>query len=43
VKVDNLRIVQYKAGHKYVSSTERYKEAEISKLRNAVLKSHPMG
>lgn len=43
LKEDNLRVVMYKAGHKYISSTERYKSNDITKLTEAILKNHPMG
>jgi integrase/recombinase XerD len=34
--------VQYLAGHKYVSSTEVYKENLIDELQDDVTKYHPL-
>lgn len=42
VKQYNLRQVQYMAGHKYVSSTERYQLNNIDDLKNEVQQHHPM-
>jgi integrase/recombinase XerD len=38
----NLRQVQYMAGHKYVSSTERYQVLNKDDLQNELQKHHPM-
>jgi len=38
----NLRQVQYMAGHKYVSSTERYRQNNIEDLQKEVSKYHPL-
>jgi integrase/recombinase XerD len=38
----DLSLVQVFAGHKYPSSTERYKQNEIETLRDAVQQYHPM-
>lgn len=38
----DLRIVQAFAGHKYPSSTERYKQTDLEELKNQVLKYHPL-
>lgn len=38
----NLRQVQYMAGHKYVSSTERYQVLSTDDLQNELQKHHPM-
>jgi integrase/recombinase XerD len=38
----NLRQVQYMAGHKYVSSTERYQVLGTDDLQNELQKHHPM-
>ncbi len=38
----NLRQVQYMAGHKHVSSTERYQLNNLDKLQNQVEKYHPL-
>ena len=42
LKTQNLRQVQYFAGHKYVSSTERYKLNNIEDLKKEVAKFHPL-
>jgi site-specific recombinase XerD len=42
LKQHNLRQVQYMAGHKYVSSTERYQLNNIDDLKNEVQQHHPM-
>ena len=39
----NLRQVQYMAGHKYVSSTERYQLNNLDKLQERINKYHPLG
>ena len=38
----NLREVQYFAGHKKISSTERYQETNIEDLQKAIKKCHPL-
>lgn len=38
----NLRQVQYFAGHKYVSSTERYQLDNLEKLQDKLEKYHPL-
>jgi integrase/recombinase XerD len=38
----NLRQVQYMAGHKYVSSTERYQLNNLDKLQSKLEKLHPL-
>ncbi len=43
LKNHNLRQVQYMAGHKYVSSTERYQQNNIEDLQKEVNKYHPLG
>ena len=43
LKTQNLREVQYFAGHKRVSSTERYKLGNIEDLKKEVNKYHPLG
>ena len=40
---NDLRFVQVFAGHKYVGSTERYKQGGIEELKRQVLKYHPLG
>ncbi len=42
LKQYNLRQVQYMAGHKYVSSTERYQLNNIDDLQTALQEHHPM-
>lgn len=42
LKNHNLRLVQYMAGHKYVSSTERYKLNNLDSLQSNVEKYHPL-
>lgn len=39
---NHLRQVQYMAGHKYVSSTERYQLSNLEDLQNALKEHHPM-
>jgi integrase/recombinase XerD len=43
LKVHNLRQVQYMAGHRYVSSTERYQLNNLEGLKDQVEKYHPLG
>ena len=38
----DLRIVQAFAGHRYPSSTERYKQTQVEELKNQILKYHPL-
>jgi len=42
LKNHNLRQVQYMAGHKYVSSTERYQQNNIEDLQKEVGRYHPL-
>jgi integrase/recombinase XerD len=42
LKEKNLRTVQYMAGHRYVSSTERYKTNNLEDLKEALNKHHPL-
>jgi integrase/recombinase XerD len=42
VKTYNLRKAQYMAGHRYVSSTEDYKQQVLDELQNDVKKFHPL-
>jgi integrase/recombinase XerD len=39
----DLRVVQTFAGHKYPSTTERYRQSRIEELKAAVQKYHPFG
>lgn len=41
LKEKDLRTVQYMAGHKYVSSTERYLTTNLEDLKEALNKHHP--
>lgn len=42
LKEKDLRTVQYMAGHKYVSSTERYQTSNLEDLKEALSKHHPL-
>jgi site-specific recombinase XerD len=42
LRKNNLREAQYLAGHKYVSSTERYQTSGLDDLQNELLHHHPM-
>lgn len=42
LKEKNIRTVQYMAGHRYVSSTERYKTTNLEDLKEALNKYHPL-
>jgi integrase/recombinase XerD len=42
LKNHNLRQVQYMAGHKYVSSTERYQLSNLDELQSKLEKLHPL-
>jgi integrase/recombinase XerD len=42
LKEKDLRMVQYMAGHRYVSSTERYRESNLEELKEALSKHHPL-
>ena len=41
LRQNNLRQVQYMAGHKYVSSTERYQVNNLDDLKNELQQHHP--
>lgn len=43
LKKYNLRQVQYMAGHRYVSSTEAYRQTEMEGLTDEVNRFHPLG
>ncbi len=43
LKQYNLREVQYLAGHRYISSTEAYKQSEMQGLSEEVNQFHPLG
>ncbi|MBB6239879.1 integrase/recombinase XerD [Pedobacter sp. AK013] len=42
LKENNLRTVQYMAGHRYVSSTELYQTNNLEDLKEALNKHHPL-
>lgn len=42
LRQNNLRQVQYMAGHKYVSSTQRYQLNNLDDLQNELHEHHPM-
>ena len=42
LKEHDLRRVQYMAGHKYISSTERYLRNDNTAMHEAIEKFHPM-
>ena len=42
LKEKDLRTVQYMAGHRYVSSTERYQSNNLEDLKEALDKYHPL-
>ena len=43
IKVTNLREAQNRAGHRYISSTEKYLKNDLEGLQDAVNKHHNMG
>ena len=42
LKTKDIRIVQYMAGHRWVSSTERYDVANMRELKESLRKHHPL-
>jgi integrase/recombinase XerD len=42
LKTFDLRTVQYMAGHRFVSSTEYYKQVDIEKLKREISELHPL-
>ena len=42
LKIHNLRKTQYLAGHKYISSTERYQQDNLEELHEMVNSFHPI-
>ena len=42
IKIKDLRRVQYMAGHKYISTTERYQVGKLEDLEEALKKYHPL-
>jgi integrase/recombinase XerD len=43
LKQYNLRQVQYMAGHRFISSTERYLAGQIEELQEEIDNYHPIG
>ena len=43
LKTSNLRQVQYNAGHRYISTTERYLGSQYEELRLIIIEHHPLG
>jgi site-specific recombinase XerC len=43
LKRDNLRQVQYNAGHRYITTTEGFLRADYEELRMAIVDKHPLG
>jgi integrase/recombinase XerD len=43
LKIYNLREVQYRAGHKYISSTESYLQNDMEGLQEEINMYHPLG
>jgi len=42
IRAEGLRRAQRKAGHRYVSSTERYRKADLEGLKASVERHHPL-
>jgi site-specific recombinase XerD len=42
LKTNNLRRTQYLAGHRYISSTERYKQDNLESLQEMITSFHPI-
>jgi len=43
LKRTDLRKTQYMAGHRYISSTEKYQQHDIEHLQESLAKFHPLG
>ncbi len=43
LKKYNLREVQYRAGHRYISSTEKYQQNDLESLHEEINQYHPLG
>jgi integrase/recombinase XerD len=43
LKHHSKRQVQYMAGHKYISSTEKYVQQEVDSLKDVLSRHHPFG
>lgn len=39
---ENLREAQYRAGHRYISPTEKHKKNDLSTMRNGIVRFHPL-
>lgn len=39
----DLRLVKAFAGHKYPSTTEKYKQTQVEEVKSQILKYHPLG
>jgi len=42
-RTHDVRVVQYMAGHKYVSTTEKYQVSHLEDLKEQLKKFHPLG
>ena len=42
IQTEGLRKAQYKAGHKYISSTEEYIANDFESLKNDINRFHPL-
>ncbi|MEM8557686.1 MAG: site-specific integrase [Bacteroidota bacterium] len=42
LRTEHVREVQHRAGHRYVSSTERYRAQDLDRLQSALDKHHPL-
>jgi integrase/recombinase XerD len=42
LKEEDVRLVQYKSGHRYVSTTERYQATNLEDLEEALKQYHPL-
>ena len=42
LKQENIRVVQYKLGHRYLSSTQAYLEGDIESLQQQINRLHPL-
>lgn len=42
LKIHNIRKAQYLAGHKFISSTEKYKQDDMESLHEAINEFHPL-
>lgn len=42
IKTEGLRKAQYKAGHRYISSTEKYQANDLDSLKDDITRFHPI-